>query len=319
VTRTPGADPPRPATSARPDDLLELLQTIRRELRLRGEDLQGAWVEQVAGELKAGRQPGWFYAPTDGRGGLAFGNSRADRAWGHLHATEEADAIRLATALLDGIEGAGTGVTLGFTGLTVEAERRLLDWLSRRPGASVIERFCMVRTLRPDDAAVNPPVPAGFERAPVRDVTLAALADLDWRAFRGSTDDRLVGGSVEEYARVLTGLLDNSLGLFLDAASTALLQPDPLRLVGGILTAEVSAHEAVFVDIMVDPDLRRRGLARFLLRWAVRGYDQVRLWVTASNVAALRFYEAEGFRRIAATRIYRWDRPGEVEHAHRSR
>jgi ribosomal protein S18 acetylase RimI-like enzyme len=324
VTRPAGAEAPRPATSARPDELLELLQTVRRELTLRGEDFQGSWVEPVAEELHTGRQPGWFFPLAGGRGGIAFGNVREGRAWGHVHSTAEGEALLLAEGLLDSLGPEVHSASLGFTGLTVDAEHRLLSTLAHRAGASVIERYCMVRALRPTDAEAPSHPPPGLERVPVRDVTLAALADLDWKAFRGSVDDRLVGGSPEEYARVLSGLLGNSLGLFLDAASTALVEKEPLRLVGGILTAEITSHEAVFVDIMVDPERRRRGLARFLLHWALRalvglGYEKVRLWVTASNTPAVRFYEADGFRRIAATSIYRWERSDEGPQPQRSR
>jgi ribosomal protein S18 acetylase RimI-like enzyme len=324
VTSPVDADPPRPATAASPDDLLELLQTVRRELILRGEDFQGSWVEKAAEDLRAGRQPGWYYSPARGAGGLSFGNVRGQRAWGHVHATDEETARRLAFALLDGLGSTARTVHVGFTGLTVDGEGRLLSTLSDRPGGSVIQRYCMSRPLGPGDVGAPSIPPAGLERVPVRDITLAALADLDWRAFRGSVDDQLVGGGPEEYSRVLAGLLGNTLGLFLDAASTALIEADPTRLVGGILTAEVSAHEAVFVDIMVDPDRRRRGYARFLVRWALRalvglGYDQVRLWVTASNTAAVTFYDSEGFRRVATTTIYRWERPAEAPQPHRSR
>ncbi|HXQ49033.1 MAG TPA: GNAT family N-acetyltransferase [Thermoplasmata archaeon] len=323
MTRPPGAEAPRPTTGATTNDLLELLQTVRRELTLRGEDFQGSWVEPVAEDLRAGRQPGWFYPPAH-RGGIAFGNVRGGRAWGHVHASDEEDAQHLAQALLDGLGPEVASATLGFTGLTVDSEHRLLSALSRRPGAAVLERYCMVRTLRPADAESPSHPPPGLDRVPVRDVTMATLAELDWRAFRGSVDDRLVGGSPEEYARVLTGLLGNALGLFLDAASTALVETTPLQLVGGILTAQISSHEAVFVDIMVDPERRRRGHARFLLRWALRalvglGYEKVRLWVTATNGPAMKFYEAEGFRRIAATSIYRWDRADDVPQPQRSR
>jgi ribosomal protein S18 acetylase RimI-like enzyme len=314
VSRSSESATPRPATAASVDDLLQLLQAVRRELVLRGEDFQGAWVEKAADDLRAGRQPGWYYSPARGPGGIAFGNVRDGRSWGHVHASEEADAERLSEVLLEGLGTAAASVNVGFTGLTVEGEHRLLSTLSLRPGGTVIERYCMVRTLRSSDTEVDPTPPAGLERVPARDVTLAALADLDWKAFRGSVDDQLVGGAPEEYSRVLVGLLGNALGAFLDGASTALIEREPVRLVGGILTAEVSAQEAVFVDIMVDPERRRRGYARYLLRWALRalvglGYDRVRLWVTASNRAALRFYEGEEFRRVATTSIYRWERP----------
>jgi ribosomal protein S18 acetylase RimI-like enzyme len=324
VTSESAVDPPRPATAAPFDDLLELLQTVRRELILRGEDFTGNWVEPAAHDLKEGRQSGWYYPPLSASGGIAFGNTRGARGWGHVHDGNEAGARALAAALREGLATTCGTVSLGFTGLTVEAEGRVLASLLEHPGSMIIERYAMVRALRPDDAAAPTDPPAPLERVPVRDVTVAALADLDWRSFVGSTDDLLVGGSVDEYARILTGLLANGLGPFLDAASTALLERSPDRVVGGILTAEVTAREAVFLDIMVDPERRHRGLGRFLIRWAQRalrglGYEQVRLWVTASNTAALRLYETEGFRRVATTRIYRWERPSDGPQPQRSR
>jgi ribosomal protein S18 acetylase RimI-like enzyme len=315
---------PRPTTAASTDELLELLQTVRRELVLRGEDFQGSWVEPAAEDLRAGRQPGWYYPPSGASAGIAFGNLRGSRAWGHVHCGSERAAVALARALVEGLAARAATVSLGFTGLTVELEKEVLETLLARPGSVVIERYAMVRTLRSDDTKAPTVPPEPTERVPVRDVTLEALADLDWRSFRGTTDDQLVGGSTDEYARVLTSLLGNGLGLFLDAASTTLVEQNPVRLVGGILTAEVSAREAVFLDIMVDPERRRQGLGRFLVRWAMRalvglGYGQVRLWVTSTNAAALRLYDAEGFRRVATTRIYRWEGPLAGPQPHRSR
>jgi ribosomal protein S18 acetylase RimI-like enzyme len=315
---------PRVATAASTDDLLELLQGVRKELLLRGEDFPGSWVEQAAADLRVGRQPGWVYPPAPGPGGIAFGNVRDRRAWGHVHALRGPDSLRLATALLDTLEPDVEAVSLGFSGLPIEIERGVLQNLATRPGGAIIERYAMVRTLRPGDISTPTAPPDGLSRVPIREVTVEALADLDWRSFRGSTDDRLVGGSIEEYTRVLEGLLGNGMGLFLDAASTALLQEEPPRLIAGILTSQVSAHEATFLDIMVDPEFRRHGYGRFLVRWAMRslvglGYERVRLWVTASNGTARTLYEAEGFLRVATTSIYRWDRPGEVPHPHASR
>jgi ribosomal protein S18 acetylase RimI-like enzyme len=324
VTLPPTLDGPRPATAAPADDLLELLQEVRREVALHEEDPTGEWVERSVEELRAGRKPGWFYARSDGGGGIAFANVRGARAWGHVHSTEEERSRRLAVALLDGLGNEIVAVSLGFTGLTVEDERRLAASLSSRPGAAVIERYAMERPLRAEDTAGGGDAPVGLRRVAVRDVTLAALAELDWRAFRGSLDDLMVGGSPEEYARMITSLLENGQGRSLDAASTVLLASEPDRLIGGVLTSEISSREAIFLDLIVDPESRGQGLGRFLLRWALRalrglGYEKVRLWVTATNTVALRLYDSEGFGRVATTIIYRWDRPAAGPQPQRSR
>jgi len=315
---------PEPATSARKDELFELVHEVRAELLLRDESPTGAWLEETVEDLKSGRKPGWCYPLAQG-GGLAFYSARLPEAFGHVHVPagpDESERARaLATALLDGLPNSVGSIDVGFTGLRVEAERALLADLAHRPGSTVIERAYMERALVPDDAAAAPPIPTGLRLVPIRAVTVDALADLDWRAFRGSVDAFLIGGDLSQYRRVLLALLGGEMGRFLDEASTALLLPDPPRLAGAILTAERSPHRAVFVDFMVDPELRRRGYGGFLFRWGLRalcalGYERIGLWVTSSNDAARRMYERAGLAVTARAAIYRWERSGDAPQAH---
>jgi ribosomal protein S18 acetylase RimI-like enzyme len=118
---------------------------------------------------------------------------------------------------------------------------------------------------------------------------------------------------------VLRSLLDGEAGRFLDEASTALYRAEPPALLAALLTCEKTARRASFLDFMVDPSVRRSGLGRYLLRWGFRalralGYEQVRLWVSESNVAARRLYDSVGFSVTHAATIYRWDRPGSDPH-----
>lgn len=62
-------------------------------------------------------------------------------------------------------------------------------------------------------------------------------------------------------------------------------------------------HWAELLALYVVPEERGRGVARALLRagleWSrERGFDRVQLYVTASNVAARRFYRGAGFRQV---------------------
>ena len=321
-------DAPRSATSASNDQLLELFQAIRRELKLREEAPTGEWVERSAEEARAGTRPAWFYPPEVDGGGLAVYTRREGKAWGHVHSTAgpvaQERALRLATVLFEGLPSDVRSLALGFSGFDVVEERRVADALAVHPGSRVVERYQMERRLRPDPPVEVPAPPAGVRLIPVRDATLEAVSDLDARSFRDTVDDLVVGGSLQQYSDMMRGLLDSQMGRFLDEASTLLLQPDPLRLVGGVLCAEASPREAVILDLMVEPERRGHGSGRFLLRWALRavhalGYATATLWVTEANRPALRLYETEGFRRTASTVIFHWGRPDVEPHPQTSR
>jgi len=300
---------------------------VRQALLLRAEAPTGDWVEQSATELRSGSKSGVYLPPAEG-GGLAFYSSRGRAAYGHVHAASGAEAasraLLLADAVLDGLPSTIGSIDLGFTGLSAADERSVADRLARRPGSTVIERHAMERELTPADGERPTGVPGTARHVPIRSVTLDALVDLDWRSFQGTVDGLVIGFDIDEYRRVLVSMLDGRVGRFLDEASTALVEPDPPRLIGAIMTTEQSARRAVFVDLLVDPERRRKGLGRYLLTWGMRalwafGYERVRLWVTVANGPAQSLYESAGFRTVATAIIYRWDRDAPAPQPHSSR
>ncbi len=307
---------PKRTTAARTAELEELLGGLRKELVARDEAPGGTWVEDAVSDLLSGSRPGFFLPPTDG-GGLLFYTRRGSLAFGHLHVGPGegglARAEALAAALFGGLPEDLAAVDLGFTGLGAEEEEPLVARLATRPGSTVIRRQAMERVLSDEDGARPADPPKGLERLPVREVAPEALADLDRRALRGSVDALLLGGELGDYQHSLEATLDDRLGRFLDEASCALLEREPLRLVGAILTAERSPRRGIFLDLAVDPERRRRGLGRYLLGWGLRalwalGYERSRLWVSDENRSALALYTAFGFTPIGRTSIYRWDR-----------
>lgn len=318
---------PRPTRGAPIDELLELVQLVQRELALREEGPVGTWVESSATDLRSGGKPGWYYPLTSG-GGIAFASERDRASFAHVHVGPGPDALDRARALsdtlLDTVSETVDSVSLGFTGLATDQEDRLLERLTERPGSTVIRRFAMERGLSSRDAEPLPPSPDNLALVPIRAVTLDALADLDQRAFAGTTDELLIGSRPAAYRRALEALVGGELGRFLDEASTVLYRAEPPAIVGAILTSEKSARRAVFLDFMVDPSLRGRGYGRYLLRWGLRalwalGYERVRLWVSASNRTARRLYDACGFSVTHTAVIYRWDRVAVAPQAHSAR
>jgi ribosomal protein S18 acetylase RimI-like enzyme len=320
-------EPPRSARGAPADELLELAQLLRRELIVREEGPIGDWLESFAERLRSGETVGWYY-PLAAGGGLASRTEREGISFAHVHVGPGPDGLEraeaLTTSLLDPIPSSVSALCVGFTGLPTEEEDALLGRLARRPGSTVIHRFAMERALTADDGKEIPPLPAELAQFPVREVTPEALADLDERAFRGTTDELLLGPGIGEYRRALNAMLDGELGPFLDHASSALYRAEPPALVGAILTSERSARHAVFLDFMVDPGERGHGYGRYLLRWGFRtlyalGYERVRLWVTETNTTARRLYDSVGFSVTLRAVIYRWDRASVAPQPHSER
>ncbi|MGD0717988.1 MAG: GNAT family N-acetyltransferase [Thermoplasmata archaeon] len=314
---------PQPATSARRDELLELTVLVRRELRARGESPTGNWVEDLAEDLRTGRISGWYYPSAPA--GLGFQSVRGDLAFGHVHVEDGPTAVDRAERLVDTLREHMSpnvrAIDVGLTGLPEPEERDLWGRLKDRPGAHLVERCAMVRAITPEDAATEPRLTMGYRTVPVRAVSMDALADLDWRAFRTTVDAELFGSNVADYRRVLQELLDNRLGRYLEEASIAIINEEGTALCAGLITSEQSPRQATYLDLMVDPARQRSGFGTFLVRWGFRalwalGYESVRLWVTAANAPARALYEGVGFERKATASIYRWARPGSAGQPH---
>lgn len=327
MTEVRGVDDPLPANAARLDELLEIVQQIRRALLARDESPAGDWVERTAEGLRSGATPGWYY-PDDRGAGVAFYSRSGEEAYGHVHVAEAESAVdrgeRLANALLEHLPAEVRSVNVGFTALSPAHEEELLRRLSARPGSTVIERMAMERSLGVEDGRPPGPVPDQLALVPIRAVTIDALAELDFRSVRGTVDSLLIGDRVEEYRRVTTALLEGSLGRFLDEASTALYLPDPPKLLGAILSAERSPRKGIFVNFMVDPDARHRGYGSYLFRWGLRalwalGYERVHLWVTTANEPARRLYQKFHLEPTVRSTIYRVSRDPSPAQPHSER
>ncbi len=162
-------DAPLPTAGAPLDDLLELVQSMRHELRRRGEAPTGDWVEQSSNDLRSGTKVGWYY-PIAAGGGLAFYATQGREAYGHVHAAEGPEAtgraLRLARQLLESLPATVGSIDVGFTGLAAEEERPLLAQLSERPGSTVIDRLALERELGPADACGHGLYVAGQSQGP---------------------------------------------------------------------------------------------------------------------------------------------------------
>ena len=90
--------------------------------------------------------------------------------------------------------------------------------------------------------------------------------------------------------------------------SQAYVADESGKLLGFVL-GRTSGPEAEILDLAVLPNMRRRGIARALLR-AVRdavtrvGVEEIFLEVRESNRAAISLYEGEGFRAVGMRHRY---------------
>ena len=83
-----------------------------------------------------------------------------------------------------------------------------------------------------------------------------------------------------------------------EAAFFAYLGDRPVGMVAGFVRDDV--HAVDLISMWVDPEARRQGAARALIRavvdWARKaGHDELQLWVTEVNAGARALYEASGF------------------------
>jgi ribosomal protein S18 acetylase RimI-like enzyme len=91
------------------------------------------------------------------------------------------------------------------------------------------------------------------------------------------------------------------------SSNTTFVREDDGRILG-YLSCQTQGESTLYVDFLaVAPDARRRGVARALLEAVPEqmGAALVTLTVDENRGDALRFYEALGFTRAAATRPYR--------------
>lgn len=75
-----------------------------------------------------------------------------------------------------------------------------------------------------------------------------------------------------------------------------------VQMLGGFGVMEFGVDRAHLVLLAVEPKLRRRGLARRMLRWLeksaqIAGIGEIDLEVRADNTGARQFYRVEGFSR----------------------
>lgn len=312
----------RPTTEARRDLIEELVHAIRGQLLERGESPPSSWIEESTDDLVKGRTKGWYLTgPNAETSGLGFYSIRPRAAFGHVHVEPGPGAVRRATRLLDAIRkdlpSEVESLDAGFTGLDPTEERELSRALNHPPRQTMLERRALERTIVPEDAAPIRGAPKGVRLYPIRTIPRDALVELDFRAFYGTIDAQLIGSDRKEYARMMDELIEGRMGRFLDEASTAVVDATTGELEGALLTSEQSPRLAVYLDVMVEPSHRRKGLGRYLVRWGFRalsalGYPAVRLWVTSENEPARALYRSTGFHEVSSATIYRETRdPGQ--------
>ena len=148
----------------------------------------------------------------------------------------------------------------------------------------------------------------------VRSATVADASQIaqvqvgTWRlAYRGHLPDALLDGmSVERYAAFWRDRLAQLVG------STWVVEDDDIIGFCDLMPSrDQDARPATvgeIVAIYVSPQHWRRGAGRMLFEQALvaaqnQGFQEITLWVLASNRSAMHFYEVLGFSKEGATKV----------------
>jgi ribosomal-protein-alanine N-acetyltransferase len=77
------------------------------------------------------------------------------------------------------------------------------------------------------------------------------------------------------------------------------------QVIGFLVARQTAPNEREILNVAVDPDERRRGVARILLKGELgRGKNQWFLEVRESNTRAIKLYQSVGFRVFARRESY---------------
>jgi ribosomal protein S18 acetylase RimI-like enzyme len=173
----------------------------------------------------------------------------------------------------------------------------------RDAGFQVFRRLFMVQSLQGLWSPPRMDLPSGLELRPWRDDDMASASRLITEAYRDHPD-----GVINDQYRSTQGSLRflhnivrySGCGTFTAPASHVIVRRTNRELVALVLGSRVSPESGHITQVCVHPDLRRRGLARFLLCVAAfhfmrLGVTEISLTVTESNSDAIDLYRAEGY------------------------
>lgn len=201
-------------------------------------------------------------------------------------------------ALVEYILNSSQAQTARTAIVCVRATAPGLEELLAKAGFSV-ERYCYLETrLGPADTASCElaPWPGGVEDA----------VSLFMRAYAGETTIRAFApdGSPEAWLEYLDSLLRTpGCGWFNDDLSLSVPGSGNRAVDGAILVTDLGPGTVHVAQLAVDPDARRRGVARRLVtgameRASVYGAERMTLLVSERNEPALALYAGLGFRPV---------------------
>ena len=285
------------------DDPSRAISLLREALLARGLPGESArpWRSALEEAVAGGTADGFLFCRDGSSVGLAVWDptSPIGATVEVAYLTEGARGTDRYRALFRAIAERSGGVAFapgGLAGLSDSEEQALMRGLG-------FGRFARSEMRLPPDAVLPPPGPDPARTfRTVRPTDEAALVALHRRAYDGQFDqylflaDRDPDRDAESAVRELLG---GRWGEFLPWASPIAEGEDGPS--GAVIVVR-APYGPLIADVMVDPDLRGRGIGRRLLVECIRvlrdrGEAPVVLNVTEGNARAVRLYEALGFVR----------------------
>lgn len=247
----------------------------------------------------AGRPAGWAYY------GLA---NRMLQIGGLVASTGE-----VTRALLDGIlRSTEADMASDLMCFAFPASAALESALARQRFA-ITKYLYLSRDLRRDAKTGSEPsqLRSAMRIAHWREMDAVTTVRLMARAYAGVAGARVFAqrGTLDEWATYLAQLIKMpACGTFMPSASLAATETGPglgqETLRGALIATTLQPDTAHIAQIVVDPSLRRRGLARDLIETAAaiaaaQGCSRITLLVAADNAPACSLYAAAGFKQLS--------------------
>ncbi|MEM3851768.1 MAG: GNAT family N-acetyltransferase [Methanomassiliicoccales archaeon] len=278
------------------ENIEPFLKSYKEAVSATGENIPDSWVEDRIHNISTGSEFCLGLCDDTALQGILHYSFMQNRAfalisWGSTPPAEEDIAL-----LLNGFqERTPPAMTLRLGGIHPGISDDIFIQAATKCGFSYRRRFEMELKLPVKMEAAQPP--AGLEVTPLTHFDDATLSVLDWKAFEGTVDEKLMADTEEENRALMHSLLSGDYGPVIVNASLCLCEDSvPVAMI-----AVTDMGETAFIaDLAVTPTHKGKGLGKYLVSNAIVKCNELKksgitLWVSEGNTSAYSLYKSLSF------------------------